>query len=493
MAHLSAGTRIAASLKTVRSWCLSEWEHPRLAALGLTALVIAVVGVVLFPGVYTPDAMLMVGQAEGSEIRTNWHPPLLVAVWGLGLDLTGSAVGLWLVQVLLFGVGLYLLLRTMRTRMAFILAGVFVLGFAPMILLLTPLWKDSQLAIVFLIALVMSARPAGRWLMRVVLAFLAIALITIRFNSFPLAILPIWTVVESLRTDETSPTWIRRFATHSLLCSVVGTLLLAALVNQVGSLTVERTLAPQNTVQAWDLVGIEVRGGDVDLDARALRTQPCDLQELRNAYTPATSDFLVFPADSCIDLVLPVEYDDQSEDANVNNRIPLRTWLAGIAHNPTQYLRHRVAVAGSFLGLSTNVTRTASLSYALTADSIVGVQSLSTQKVLLDYLEAASRKMPILFMPLTWLAITTVAVVYLGRRNPSRVLWVSYTVVVANLLLAIVASPASDLRYSFPLLASILFFGSHSVDTACRRLSNTINVSPARSGTAEGGTRDNSR
>lgn len=152
------------------------WGAPRSWRL-LLALVWAVLGIsltlVYWPGRANNDIAYQAAQAQGRIPFTDWHPPIMSALWQLLIGLTGQVGSLLAVQVGLFCLAGWLLsalvFRRTRSRGASLL---------PLAGLLAPwslsqlgmLWKDTQMATAFLAAagllfLIRPRAPRSLWLL----------------------------------------------------------------------------------------------------------------------------------------------------------------------------------------------------------------------------------------------------------------------------------------------------------------------------------------
>ena len=102
------------------------WMWDALTAV-LTLLVTAYIVRVYFPGRANVDIASQARQALGQEPYSDWHPPLIAAIWELLIDLTGEIGSLFLLQaVVLFGAGwlLAVLIHRRTGRRALSLLGL---------------------------------------------------------------------------------------------------------------------------------------------------------------------------------------------------------------------------------------------------------------------------------------------------------------------------------------------------------------------------------
>lgn len=185
--------------KHVVAFWVSKLRAPR-AWHSLTFVMCAVLAIglidVYYPGGANIDIANQARQAAGEIPYSDWHPPIMSAFWQLLYALTGTLGSLLVIQVCGFCCSGWLLciatFRHTRNRLASLL---------PIAALLTPwglsqigmLWKDSQMAVAYLLATALLAliRPAQKrslWLL-LPAAVLLIYGTGVRKNALP-ALLP---------------------------------------------------------------------------------------------------------------------------------------------------------------------------------------------------------------------------------------------------------------------------------------------------------------
>lgn len=141
-------------------------------ALVWTALATALT-VVYWPGRANNDIAYQALQAQGRIPFTDWHPPVMSALWQLLLGLTGQLGSLLALQV-----GLYCLAGWLLCVLVLRRTGSRVASLVPLVGLLAPwslsqlgiLWKDTQMAVAFLVAaglifLIRPRAPRTLWLL----------------------------------------------------------------------------------------------------------------------------------------------------------------------------------------------------------------------------------------------------------------------------------------------------------------------------------------
>lgn len=133
------------------------WMWDALTAV-LTLLVTAYIVRVYFPGRANVDIASQARQALGQEPYSDWHPPLIAAIWELLIDLTGEIGSLFLLQaVVLFGAGwlLAVLIHRRTGRRVLSLLGLLLPVLPWSISQIGMLWKDTQMAVALLLAVVL--------------------------------------------------------------------------------------------------------------------------------------------------------------------------------------------------------------------------------------------------------------------------------------------------------------------------------------------------
>jgi len=311
-----------------------------LALLGTGLCVSDVVAV--HPGHLSFDSVQQLGQALDPSTTTDWHPPVMTALWGLLLELTGGCVGSMVV------VQLGLLWASLTALAVYVLrvSGRRVLSLLPLLLGTLPhvaavsgvVWKDAQLAFSLLAAVVLllyvrrGIRRAGLRSAAVAAVVLLLAYAgAVRYNALP-AIVPLLFLL-------TWPGVRRPRRTRALLAgtAVVGALVANPLVGVVRP--VEET-HPAASVMLDDVLHLYSRA------------------ELRSAdVSPPLRRYLVTLATTCPPSTRDVNYTWRC--ANTTRAVPAvlsahadeleELYLAGIAERPLRYATFRLRVFGEFL------------------------------------------------------------------------------------------------------------------------------------------------
>lgn len=447
-----AANLMSSSPENIDSSDCASNEAPTVSvtAASCVAMVLVVTLVVLvYPGLYSPDTVLIVWQGRGQAPRTSWHPQALVEIWGLIDQISGSASTIWLAQTALFGVGAFLLVRLARRKSGASTA-VVVLMLPPVLAMVISVWKDTQLGLVWLILGCLAVRYEGERRQMIGLLACALSVAVIRYNSPFLALLPLVLVIETER-HRLRPAW-PRFSTALIAVAGIVTLGAAGLLS--GLLVSARSVHPENVSMAWDIVGAGLRSGHIDLPAPAQRVPECTTDEYRSQYNPATSDFLVFPEEACVDLVLAEEYDEQL--AGPTSRISLADWLGALSNSPGGYLEHRVAVTANLLGLEGVPAGTAYYTNPPSAGSFVDVEPRPLSAEVFRFVRWSTRSLGLLYLPIVWLAVSILGLFFINDSVRRRRATLIVGTVVVNLAVTAILTPAGDLRYSFPLLTTAM-------------------------------------
>lgn len=156
---------------TLRGWLRSSpaWD----GLLGVLTLAWSLIFIKLFtPGRINVDIGNQWEQAIGKVPVSDWHPPVMSEVWAVLIDLTGDPGSLLILQVLLLAVAAWLtgvLIHRRGGPRWISLLGPAVMATPWVLSQMTTLWKDSQMAVSLLLAVVLiavirlSRRTLGPW------------------------------------------------------------------------------------------------------------------------------------------------------------------------------------------------------------------------------------------------------------------------------------------------------------------------------------------
>ncbi len=159
------------------------WLH--LGLLAIAAIILSIgTSIVFAPGGMNPDTRWQLHQVLGNEPLSDWHPAIMTITWMWLHELTGHASAVLYAQVLVmfgagFGFAVYLFDVT-RSR-AWSYAGLFMLLAPHLFTFIGVLWKDTQMAEAFFLAVVCALLASRfttmRWL------FLAVGLIALTYGT----------------------------------------------------------------------------------------------------------------------------------------------------------------------------------------------------------------------------------------------------------------------------------------------------------------------
>jgi hypothetical protein len=307
-----------------------------LLGAGLCALDVGAV----HPGYLSSDSVQQLGQALDPSTTTDWHPPVMTALWGLLLGLTGGSVG----SMVALQLGLLWASLTALAVYVHRVSGRRALSLLPLVLGTLPhvtavsgvVWKDAQLAVALLAAVVLLLfvrRGIDRvWLRWVVVAAVVLLLAyagAVRYNALP-AVVPLLLLL-------TWPGGARRYRVLLAGTVVIGALAANSLVGAVRP--VEQTHP----------------GASVMLDDVLHLYSPAELRTAR--ISPPLREYLVTLATTCPPSTRDVNYTWRC--ANTTGRVPsvlsahadeLRgLYLGGIAERPLRYAGFRLRVFSEFL------------------------------------------------------------------------------------------------------------------------------------------------
>lgn len=206
----------------------TESEHRRqrrlrwdllLAAACIAAASVIIVG--FGTGRAENDIMGQARQMLGMKAVSDWHPPVIVAVWRGLYAITGSVGSLFALQIILYFLGVFLMAvfahRRLKSRLGSV--AVLVVSASPWAYsaLNTP-WKDTIMAAALLIAAgaVALARPrGGKSLLLIILALAMLVFATLERKNGIAAVVPICAYI-GYRFSQDAVRALRRSAPRKL-------------------------------------------------------------------------------------------------------------------------------------------------------------------------------------------------------------------------------------------------------------------------------------
>ncbi len=409
-------------------------------ALGLCAAQL----IVTFPGELIDDSVEQLRQATVHQFG-DWHPPVMALVWSWLLAMTGKAGSLLVLQQALHWLGFGLIADgCRRAGMARRAWAILAAGAFPFFLFYDKvLVKDVEMASAYIAAFgiccwFVLARKPMPWLAMLAAAMLLSYGALTRTNAvFALGPLIFMMFVRTRRFGYVK-LWMASAAV------AIAAVPISNLVNhQIIGAARQDSL---QSLQIYDLVGIELRSGDPHVLGEA--TVP--LAALKDCYTAYWWDTFS-PWGSCAALRPQLHYvppTDVSDDGLVSERSAL--WRRAILEHPFDYLAHRASYFNSSLYFVVP-----SLHFRFSKSLILQPPAghpVTQHDIRLDYV-----KKNFFFWPVVWLAIGCCALVFLpkaeGPVSSARLLLNS------GLLYAgayAVFGVATDLRYYYWLVMAVL-------------------------------------
>ncbi|MFP5247133.1 MAG: hypothetical protein ACLGH0_10605 [Thermoanaerobaculia bacterium] len=278
--------------------------------------------IAFYPGTMSPDAVYQLAQARAGSF-TDWHPPLMAAVWGVLDRVIPGPFGMLLLQNAMFWGALFIFWR-MTDRLSLI-----AIGFVPATLTqLSSILKDVHLGVALLLAaaLLYVAQRTNRkaaLLLSIPLLFYGYA---VRANAAP-AVLPlaIWTGFLAFRGRRFLPA-IAGVAYFALL--TIGVLATTRMLTGGRSLYIEQALL------LHDLTAISKARGEPLFPAYIVNDAHFSFERAAKAYTPERALPLIWRATG--ERAPLLWTDDPRNIASLRAK-----WREVVPANPEKYLRHR--------------------------------------------------------------------------------------------------------------------------------------------------------
>jgi hypothetical protein len=301
--------------------------------------------VAFYPGYMSPDSIRQLTEGRAWSF-TDWHPPLMAAVWGLTDRIIPGPFGMLLLQNGVFWIALGVFWRATYRRSFWLGLSLVGIGLLPTALAyLSTIWKDVGLGVSLLLvsALLYTARQTNSkrtLLISVPLLFYGYA---IRHNAAP-AVLPLalWSATIA---GQVFPPLKRKAAGRRLLPLALGLvyflLLTAGVLATTRILTGGRTTFMFQTVLLNDLTAISEERHEALFPDYILRNQNFSLENAAAYFYAYDSTRLIRNEGSGLRLT-----KDDGENAALRAK-----WLEVVSANKTMYLRHRWETFKWSLGL----------------------------------------------------------------------------------------------------------------------------------------------
>ena len=293
-----------------------------------------------YPGQMSFDAAYIWWQVRGGE-SNDMHSPMLMHVWRVCDALLAGPGLIFILDLLLYWVGLVLIALGLRLRPLTTMALMLLVGLAPIALILRAhVWTDVAMLGALLVvtgALAFYLRTAQRgWLLLMLpIGFYALGL---RHNALP-ALLPlvVLAVQRFLTQGSSSPTLLR--------VGAVSALILALLLGGVQAINarVDRHVPLWPVVAEFDLGALSIARNQVLLPSYSVG-YGMDVSDLKQAFQPWSVNALLTNTRHGIRQPSGPGWTE-SELAGLR-----RAWLAAVAAHPIDYLAHRLAVSAALFG-----------------------------------------------------------------------------------------------------------------------------------------------
>jgi hypothetical protein len=292
--------------------------------------------VAFYPGYISPDSIRQLTEGRAWTF-TDWHPPLMAAVWGVVDRVVPGPFGMLLLHNAAFWGALALFWRATARRSVWAGLCLVASGFLPPVLaLLSTVWKDVGLGVSLLLAsallyTALRADSKGALLASAPLLFYGYG---VRHNSAP-AILPLalWSGSVACRLwPSLKGKAARRFGVLPLALGLAYFLLLtAAVLVTTRALTGGRSVYVLQVVLLHDLTAISVERGEALFPDYVLRGENFSLAGATAGYRPEQATAL-FKGEG------PVMRLTENPDEVAALRAE---WLEVVPANKAAYLRHR--------------------------------------------------------------------------------------------------------------------------------------------------------
>jgi hypothetical protein len=333
----NARARSMIGASKIRQFC------PTLLSMGGIALVFAVVAVATAPGIYSPDSVGQLSQAQRG-VYSDGNPPLMAGLWSILLRVTGTAASMyWLHFGLLLSAFVLFALAFRRSNLPGAVWLLFPAACSPAVLnFIGVLWKDVGLAVsmAFCFACIALSRAARTGQITTLLVVLVVSFyaVGVRYNAAP-ALLPLLWLV--LLPFFARPGWRRSLSLSTLAITGTALLLVGGGIVSYQLLDAKR-LHLEQAIELHDLAGISIRSG-TDVIPDEAKSASFSAKALRAAYSPEYLNPLIFRPDPAISP--PLQGARNPEDLTIFRQ----AWEQAIINYPWAYLSHRGAIFASLL------------------------------------------------------------------------------------------------------------------------------------------------
>lgn len=300
-----------------------------LTLAGLTADAFA-----FYPGFLSPDSLDQYAQALHNSY-SDWHPPVMAALWHLLLPLYNGPQPMFFLQLLLLWTSFYLLMRFFMQRYGYLSILVILFFSAPFVQnFIGVVWKDVQMATSWLLAsaimipVFFAKRKLQAWE-----AVLVLLLITygcwVRPNAFAgiIPLVALWLMLLSNSTVNGRKAWL-------LLSGKTMAVTLLIILAHTGMSRLLRTGRTyiEFKLFAHDLSGIYYKTGEVCFPEFVQQHPGFDTAYIRTHYQYATFDNIWWNSDG--KNILPNVNAEQLNEVR-------NAWIKAIATHPIAYFKNR--------------------------------------------------------------------------------------------------------------------------------------------------------
>jgi len=122
-----------------------------LRTLAVVASGLVIISIYAFPGYMAWDSVEQLAQARAGQL-SNWHPPVMSALWGVFDRIVPGAMLMFLLQNTLFLVGLHVLLRRSLSPWRAAIATLVIFAWPPSLTVMAVIVKDSLMCGALLVA-----------------------------------------------------------------------------------------------------------------------------------------------------------------------------------------------------------------------------------------------------------------------------------------------------------------------------------------------------
>ncbi|AZT98263.1 hypothetical protein [Brevibacterium aurantiacum] len=384
-----------------------------------------------FPGRANVDIASQYAQATGDIPFSDWHPPVMSAVWRVLISITGAAGSLFVLQVVILALACWALgviVHRWGAPRWVSLVGPAIMATPWVVSQMTTMWKDTQMAVAMLLAvvlLIITRFIPKAWLLWIPALVLLVYAFGLRKNAIfaivPIAVYIGYLLVKRLRSSrrfaKLGGGTGARFAARRWMATAVASLLVLIVLG-AGLKATDAAIASQEDVAATgqisqiflDDVMFSVPNGDLqDSDApeelkdkiSTARDKCLEKGEIWDAY------WNCYGKGETGEPFSPIAHQEELKDL----------WLTEVITHPLRYAKYRAAVF-SFYFFSSVVEYWPAEWHGAAAD--VGIEQGDAQAdyIVRPYVEDfALDTFPMLFKPWFWTLLAGLLLVFAYRAR----------------------------------------------------------------------------